>query len=321
MWERNSAMSNLGCGITRVPSIALLNSLYSSFLSFSLLIFYIRSNVFTFAAFIRGQSPARQTKVVDHGLGPVKAGQTRLCVPVCVNDASSSKPTSVGRDVVDGHTQTNSVGCVVDCVVDCEVGCVVGVCGSVRCKTCVHMSQGNTFMSNVTQKCYKVINHSGSLTCGTDNLIYLISCKRCGIQYVGETGQTLRKRLNNHRNRLKYMTNLYLYHHFNSDGHSEKDISIKPIEKIISDSSAYRLEREDYWCRELCTLYPYGLNDNVRKFGNISKCKDEIIVNTLFNKQNRKFRKRQQRKRKSKRDLNKLTICLENLLTEYKSDS
>ena len=225
MWERNSAMSNLGCGITRVPSIALLNSLYSSFLSFSLLIFYIRSNVFKFAAFIRGQSPARQTKVVDHGLGPVKAGQTRLCVPVCVNDASSSKPTSVGQDVVDGHTQTNSVGCVVDCVVDCEVGCVVdcvvdcevgcvvGVCGSVPCKTCVHMSQGNTFMSNVTQKCYKVINHSGSLTCGTDNLIYLISCKRCGIRYVGETGQTLRKRLNNHRNRLKYMTNLYLYHH------------------------------------------------------------------------------------------------------------
>ena len=112
--------------------------------------FFIRSNVFTFAAFIRGQSPARQTKVVDHGLGPVKAGQTRLCVPFCVNDASSSKPTSVGRDVVDGHIQTNSVGCVVDCVVDCEVGCVVGVCGSVRCKTCVHMSQGNTFMSNVT---------------------------------------------------------------------------------------------------------------------------------------------------------------------------
>ena len=111
------------------------------------------------------------------------------------------------------------------------------------------------------------------------------------------------------------MTNLYLYHHFNSDSHSEKDISIKPIEKIISDSSAYRLEREDYWCRELCTLYPYGLNDNV------GKSKDEIIVNTLFNKQNRKFRKRQQRKRKSKRDLNKLTICLENLLTEYKSDS
>ena len=33
------------------------------------------------------------------------------------------------------------------------VGCVVGFCGSVCCKTCVYMSQGNTFISNVTQKC------------------------------------------------------------------------------------------------------------------------------------------------------------------------
>ena len=32
---------------------------------------------------------------------------------------------------------------------------------------------------------------------------------------------------------------------------------------------ARRLEREDY-CRELCTVYPYGLNDNVRKVGNVS---------------------------------------------------
>ena len=37
---------------------------------------------------------------------------------------------------------------------------------------------------------------------------------------------------------------------------------------------AKRLEREDY-CREICTFYPYGLNDNVRKVGNISKCKDK----------------------------------------------
>ena len=48
--------------------------------------------------------------------------------------------------MVDSHTQTWLCSC-------CEVGCVVGVCGSVCCKTCVYMSQGNTFMRNVTQKC------------------------------------------------------------------------------------------------------------------------------------------------------------------------
>ena len=28
-----------------------------------------------------------------------------------------------------------------------------------------------------------------------------------------------------------------------------------------------RLEREEYWYRELKTIYPFGLNDNVRKVG------------------------------------------------------
>ena len=51
----------------------------------------------------------------------------------------------------------------------------------------------------------------------------------------------------------------------------------------------------------------------------MSKCKDEIVVNTLFHKQTRKFRKRQPRKRRRKIDLDKLTERLETLLTNYKS--
>ena len=128
--------------------------------------------------------------------------------------------------------------------------------------------------------------------------------------------------MNNHRNRLSKLTNLYLYNHFSSDGHSVDDISIMPIEGIIANDRAsinsIRLEREDYWCRELCTYYPYGLNDNVRKMGNISKCKGELVVNTLFNKQQRKYRKRRCRKR-TKVNLEDLTARLETLLANYKS--
>ena len=91
----------------------------------------------------------------------------------------------------------------------------------------------------------------------TENIIYLITCRKCGIQYVGETG----KRLNNHRNRLKKLSCQYLYQHFNSDGHTEDDISIVPIEEVKltpTDKislSAKRLEREDFWYRELAQ-YP-----------------------------------------------------------------
>ena len=43
------------------------------------------------------------------------------------------------------------------------------------------------------------------------------------------------------------------------------------------------VEREDYWCRELCTFYPYGLNDNVRGVGNISKMKGHFLTETNEN--------------------------------------
>ena len=76
-----------------------------------------------------------------HGLGPLKAGPTCLCVPVCHHDAASSKPSSGGRDVVDIHKRT-------------KCNCVVNVCGSKRCKTCKHVHECSTFRSNVTHKTY-----------------------------------------------------------------------------------------------------------------------------------------------------------------------
>ena len=83
--------------------------------------------------------------------------------------------------------------------------------------------------------------------------------------------------------------------------------------------SSKRLEREAFWYRELCTIYPYGLNDNVKKFGNVSKIRLNRIVYSLFNKQPRKFRKRQQirhRKRIEKAAIDKMVGTW---LTTYKN--
>ena len=70
--------------------------------------------------------------------------------------------------------------------------------GGSRCKTCKHLVVGNSFASNVTGKSYNISCPRGSISCGTKNVIYVISCKKCGVQYVGETSQTLRGRFNNH---------------------------------------------------------------------------------------------------------------------------
>ena len=43
---------------------------------------------------------------------------------------------------------------------------------------------------------YKVTGSSSILDCNRWNIIYLISCKKCGVQYVGKTSQVLRSRMN-----------------------------------------------------------------------------------------------------------------------------
>ena len=66
------------------------------------------------------------------------------------------------------------------------------------------------------------------MDCATENLI---SCRKGGVQYVGETSQKLCSQLNNCRNGLKTLANLYdiPLQSFSSDGHSENDISVMPI--------------------------------------------------------------------------------------------
>ena len=68
------------------------------------------------------------------------------------------------------------------------------------CEVCMNISETNTFTSNVTGETYKT-NHK--LTCDDNYLIYLLSCKCCGKQYVGETTDKFRYRWNSYKDNDK----------------------------------------------------------------------------------------------------------------------
>ena len=204
-----------------------------------------------------------------------------------------SKPVK-GRGIVEGQ-QFNSN---------------VTRCGSKHCKTCFHLVEGDSFTSNITNIKYSVVSRNSDMDCSTRNVIYLITCRKCGVQYVGKTSPTLRCRLNNHHNRLKQLCDLYLYNHFNSDRHSLDDILLMPIEEVslsqkdnISLSSKLLL-REEFWYRELCCVYPYGLNDNVNQFDYVSKISNSFVVYSLFNKQKRRYDKGRRQRKKHNVDIN-----------------
>ena len=70
-------------------------------------------------------------------------------------------------------------------------------------------------------------------------------CSLSPIQYVGQTGRSLKTRFREHfRNMKKPKTfDTFLYRHFKSNGHLPSKIVIQPIEKIIYDpNSSTRLK-------------------------------------------------------------------------------
>ena len=141
-------------------------------------------------------------------------------------------------------------------------------CGKKRCMTCCDGFKPN-FVSTVTEKKYCVINHTPRpLTCSSSNIIYLISCSRCGIQYVGETEQTLRDRMNGHRYTVRKRHMILVAEHFaGHEGCNMTHFRVQPIEQILvtdkSKMKSERIKRENFWIKELRTLTPYGLNDRL----------------------------------------------------------
>ena len=76
-------------------------------------------------------------------------------------------------------------------------------CGSSVCqisKDESFLKFGNKFTSNVTGKTYDI---HYNLDCNSSNVVYLISCKSCGKQYVESTTTKFRLRFNNHKSRMR----------------------------------------------------------------------------------------------------------------------
>ncbi|PIK58303.1 hypothetical protein BSL78_04809, partial [Apostichopus japonicus] len=128
-----------------------------------------------------------------------------------------------------------------------------------RCIVCSHhIVESNSITSHSMQLTHKTKGH---ITCTTTNVIYLISCRVCGIQYVGETKTTLKKRFYGHRSTVNTMkTETPVGEHFNLPNHTINDMSLQGIESLGSRPDLVRISRERLWMQRLRTIQPHGLN-------------------------------------------------------------
>ena len=102
-------------------------------------------------------------------------------------------------------------------------------------------------------------------------LIYLLSCKICGVQYESSTTDPFLYHQNNYKDnnrkpeREEEHIQADLFQHFASHGHSNflKDYAITLIDKTYDADST---RTEEHWRTLMKTVPPYGLNIAAQKF-------------------------------------------------------
>ena len=130
-----------------------------------------------------------------------------------------------------------------------------------RCQACkVHANSPKNTIFSTTKKINIKINQK--LSCDSKNIIYVITCKKCNVQYVGETSRNLRERLTDHRSNIKSYKHTAISSHFSQINHGIGDLDIVPIEKIPDNPNSLltRKQREKFWILKLGTQHPLGLN-------------------------------------------------------------
>ena len=99
---------------------------------------------------------------------------------------------------------------------------------------------------------------TGQYRCHIKSVVYLATCSKCKIQYVGQTGRRFYDRIMEHLRYIKKGIHA-LGGHFLGKCDS-KYLLVQIIEKVTPDSEHLRLQREKHWIERLDTKIPHGLN-------------------------------------------------------------
>ena len=99
------------------------------------------------------------------------------------------------------------------------------------CSVCPYIKQTKTVKATATNFRMEI---NSSVDCSTSNIIYLLGCKKCPQQYIGESERMLRERFSEHKGYVNTRNmSKSTGAHFNLRGHCTSDMEITIIEKKI----------------------------------------------------------------------------------------
>ena len=102
----------------------------------------------------------------------------------------------------------------------------INQCAATSCHRCNIFINDESFKCNLTGKEYKTISYD-RLSCGSTNVIHEIYCVHCGLVYAGESGRSLRSRMNDHRSAIKKGGQGLFHRRFHQPDHSVDDMRVQ----------------------------------------------------------------------------------------------
>ena len=128
------------------------------------------------------------------------------------------------------------------------------------------MKQTKTFQSYRTKQTSQVFHN---LTCKSENLIYLLQCRICQLQYVGKSETPFNIRLSNLGKDAKLQASILSWKHFNNQNHNfQQHAEFTLIEQIKKQRTAEETRillkrRANFWVLKQKTLSQDGLNQEL----------------------------------------------------------
>ena len=137
-------------------------------------------------------------------------------------------------------------------------------CTTRTCRYCPKINTSGRIRCTFNGRSYQTRTQAH---CKCNNLIYCISCKRCGLKYVGQTKRRLQDRMSEHFRTITSENIEFAVgtHYSKSNGHSGlDDVEIFILEFLRTPrTDAFRPQRERVekkWAHRLRTYFPLGLN-------------------------------------------------------------
>ena len=103
-----------------------------------------------------------------------------------------------------------------------------------------------------SEKTYRIWQN---LSCDSDWLIYLCTCKKCGGQCVGKSKTKFKVRHSNHKQEVKNQIGGLGHHYGGQTGCGYQNFSVILIERVQHQNLDFLAEREVFWQNQL-RVYP-----------------------------------------------------------------